>query len=107
MCSVTDLAGSKVTGSFQVIDQGAATQVNNLKTTVNSVNLAGGTQTSLNAELQAVLADVQANQPAPANADLQSFINHVKALKAGRQVDVTADTTVAQRRCLHSGRTGF
>jgi len=33
--------------------------------------------------LQAVLADVQANQPAPANADLQSFINHVKALKAG------------------------
>jgi hypothetical protein len=36
-------------------------------------------QSSLDTQLQTVRADLQANNPAQAESDLQGFINHVKA----------------------------
>ncbi len=84
-CSVTDPAGNNVTGSFQVVVQGAAAQVHALIKTVNSFHLEHGIQNSLDSQLQAVLADLHANQPRQARDDLRGFINHVKAL-AGKKL---------------------
>lgn len=51
-CTVTDPANNSASGSFQVVVNGATTQVSNLITTVNSFNFTKGIQTSLDVELQ-------------------------------------------------------
>jgi len=81
-CTVTDSddSNSPFGQSFTVTVKGAADQVNDLITLVNSFNLSlQGIQTSFDSQLQAVQADLAANNTAQACSDLTSFINHVKA----------------------------
>jgi hypothetical protein len=60
--------------------QGAAAQISNLITLVNSFNLSPkGIQTSFVSQLQTVQSDLAANNTAQACSDLTSLINHVNA----------------------------
>jgi uncharacterized protein (DUF697 family) len=87
-CTVTDPAGNSASGSFQVVVNGATSQVSSLVTTVNSFNLPHGIQNSFDSQLQAVQADLSANNTAQACSDLTSFINHARA-QSGKALTVS------------------
>lgn len=59
--------------------KGAATQVSDLISVVQGLPIAHGLKSSLLTQLQAVQADLQANNTAQACNDLTSFMNHVSA----------------------------
>ena len=87
-CSASDPAGNTATGSFVVHVKGAAEQISDLISLVNSFNLSPqGIQTSFDSQLQAVQADLAANNTAQACSDLTSFINHVNA-QSGKMLTV-------------------
>ena len=89
-CTVTDSddTPSTVSGSFQVVVKGAAEQISDLISLINSFNLSPqGIQTSFDSQLQAVQTDLAANNTAQACSDLTSFINHVKA-QSGKMLTV-------------------
>ena len=78
-CSASDPAGNSSSGSFQVVVKGAAAQVSDLITTVNSFHLAGGLQKSLDVKLNAALKAVKAGQTATACSDLSDFIGEAQS----------------------------
>ena len=86
-CTATDSddSNSPVRASFTVTVNGAATQVNELMATLNGLHLPGNTAKSFIGQLQAVQADISANNTAQACADLTGFINHVQA-QSGKQL---------------------
>jgi len=77
--SDSDDTPSSVSGTFTVTVEGAVNQVNDLISLVNSLPIAHGLNASLLDQLNAVQADLQANNTAQACLDLTSFINHVQA----------------------------
>jgi hypothetical protein len=89
-CTATDSddTNSPVTASFQVTVNGAATQVNELIATIQGFHLPGNTSKSYISQLQAVQADLSANNTARACLDLTSFINHVNA-QSGKGLTTT------------------
>ncbi len=87
-CTASDPAGNSTSGSFQVVVNGAATQINNLITTVNSFHLSKSLQTSLDNKLQDVLTAVNAGQTATACSDLTDFISHVQS-QSGKGLTVS------------------
>jgi hypothetical protein len=80
-CSARDAATPPdiTTGSFQVLIKGAAAQVSDLVTTVNSFHLATSLQTSLDNKLTDVLTALQAGQTTTACSELTDFIGHVQS----------------------------
>jgi hypothetical protein len=78
-CSASDPANNTATGSFQVVVQGAATQIGNLINLVNSFNLPSGLQTSLDGYLQTAQAKVNAGNINAACGNLTNFISLVNA----------------------------
>jgi hypothetical protein len=78
-CTASDPAGNSTSGSFQVVVNGAATQVTNLITTVNSFHLSKSLQTALDNKLQDVLKAINAGQTATACSELTDFIGHVQS----------------------------
>jgi hypothetical protein len=83
--SDSDDTNSPVSGSFQVLVNGAATQTSALIATVNSFHLAMSLQTALDAKLNAALKAVNAGQTATACSDLSDFIGQVQA-KIGKGI---------------------
>jgi HYR domain len=87
--SDSDDLNSPVSQSFTVTVNGAATQVNNTITLVNSFHLSpGGIQTSFDSQLQSVQTDLSNNNTAQACSDLTSFINHAQA-QSGKHLTVS------------------
>jgi hypothetical protein len=87
-CTATDADGFSTTGSFVVHVKGAAEQISDLISLVNSFHLSPqGIQTSFDSQLQAVQTDLAANNTAQACSDLTSFISHVKA-QSGKKLTV-------------------
>jgi hypothetical protein len=87
-CTATDPddTNSPVSTSFTVTVKGAAAQVGDLTSLVNSFHLRpSGAQGSFDVQLQAVQADLQASSTAHACSDLTIFINHAKA-QSGKQL---------------------
>ncbi|GCE19719.1 GH25 family lysozyme [Dictyobacter kobayashii] len=78
-CTASDPAGNTTAGSFQVVVKGAAEQISDLITLVNSFHLSMGLQTSLNAKLTAALSAVNAGNIPAACGSLTAFINQVNA----------------------------
>lgn len=88
-CTASDPSGNSASGSFQVVVKGAAAQVVDLISLVDSFHLSPqGIQTGFDSQLQAVQADLQANNIAQACSDLTSFINHVNA-QSGQHLTVS------------------
>lgn len=95
-CSASDPAGNTTTGSFQVVVNGAASQVNDLISLVNSFNLSPhGIQNSFDSQLQAVQADLAANNTAQACSDLASLIAHVNAQSGKHLTPAQANQLIA------------
>jgi hypothetical protein len=98
MCSVSDSddSNSPVSQGFSVTVNGAATQVSELISLVNSFHLSpGGIQTSFDSQLQAVQTDLTNNNTAQACSDLTSFISHAQA-QSGKHLSVSqADQMIA------------
>ena len=80
-CTATDSddTNSPVSAHFTVTVNGAATQTSNQITTIQSFHLPSNGATSFISQLQAVQADMSANNTAQACSDLTGFINHVQA----------------------------
>jgi hypothetical protein len=78
-CSASEPGSSTATGSFQVVVKGAAAQVGDLISLVDSFHLPVGIQDSFDTQLHAVLADLQASNTTEACGDLTGFINHAQA----------------------------
>ena len=89
-CTASDAASppDTTTGSFQVVVNGAAIQVSNLITTVNSFGLPADIQAGFDTQLQAVQTDLTNNNPAQACSDLTAFINHIQA-QSGKHLTVS------------------
>jgi hypothetical protein len=89
-CTVSDSddTPSSVSQSFTVMVNGAATQVSDLITTVNSFGLPADIQAGFDTPLQAVQTDLTNNNPAQACSDLTAFINNVQA-QSGKHLTVS------------------
>ena len=90
-CTATDQTGNTASGSFNVTVVGAAGQIANLVTLVESFNLRQGIENSLDAKLgaaQSALAAAQGGNLAAACNQMDAFINEVRA-QAGRSLTVT------------------
>jgi hypothetical protein len=89
-CTASDAASppDTTTGSFQVAVNGAATQISNLITTVNSFHLSKGLQDSLDVKLNAALKAVNAGQTATACSDLSDFIGQAQS-QSGKGLTVS------------------
>ncbi len=81
-CTVSDSddTNSPVSGSFQVVVNGAATQISNLITTVNGFHFKKAIQVTLDAELQTALNAVNQGKTRVACAALDVFNGEVKLL---------------------------
>jgi hypothetical protein len=92
-CTASDAASppDTTTGSFQVVVNGAATQVSDLITTVDSFGLPADIQAGFDTQLQAVQTDLTNNNPAQACSDLTAFINHVQA-QSGKHLTTSQAT---------------
>ena len=104
-CSASDAASppDTTTGSFQVVIKGAAAQVNDQISLVNSFNLSPtGIQTSFDSQLQAVQADLAANNTAQACSDLTSFVNHVNAQSGKKLTVAQANQLLAAAEQIHA-----
>jgi uncharacterized repeat protein (TIGR01451 family) len=81
-CTVTDSddTNSPVSRSFTVAVKGAAAQLSDLVTLVNSMGLGNGLQGSFDTQLGAVQTDLQqANNTKQSCNDLGAFISHIQA----------------------------
>ncbi|HEX9370628.1 MAG TPA: choice-of-anchor Q domain-containing protein [Roseiflexaceae bacterium] len=80
-CTASDAANppDMTTGSFQVLVKGAAAQVNDLITLVNSLHLSGSLQNALDNKLRDVLTAINAGQTATACSELTDFIGFVQS----------------------------
>ena len=87
-CSASEPGSNSSSGSFQVVVKGAAAQVTDLINLVNSFGLPADFQASFDTQLQAVLADLQANNTTQACSDLTAFSNHVQA-QSGKGLTVS------------------
>jgi HYR domain len=89
-CTVSDSGDtpSSVSQSFTVTVNGAATQVSDLISLVNSFGLPADIQAGFDTQLQAVQTDLTNNNPAQACSDLTAFINHVQA-QSGKHLTVS------------------
>ena len=89
-CTVSDSddTPSSVSQSFTVTVNGAATQVSDLISLVNSFGLPADIQAGFDTQLQAVQTDLTNNNPAQACSDLTAFINHVQA-QSGKHLTVS------------------
>jgi hypothetical protein len=89
-CTVSDSGDtpSAVSQSFTVTVNGAATQVSDLITTVNSMGLSSGLQNSLDVKLNAALKAVNAGQTATACSDLSDFIGQAQS-QSGKGLTVS------------------
>jgi len=103
-CTATDSddTNSPVSGSFQVVVKGAAAQVNDLITTVNSFHLPPDFQASFDTQLQAVQTDLTNNNTTQACHDLMAFINHAQS-QSGKGLTVSqADQLIAAAKQLQA-----
>jgi predicted outer membrane repeat protein len=89
-CSTTDTGDTpnSVSATFAVTVKGAVTQIEELNGHVGGLPIDHGLITSLDAQLRAALADLQANHTAPACGVLVAFINHVEA-QSGKGLTTT------------------
>jgi hypothetical protein len=89
-CTATDSddTNSPLSQSFTVTVNGAATQVSDLMTTVNSFHLSSSLQTSLDNKLQDVLTAMKAGQTATACSELTDFIGHIQS-QSGKGLTVS------------------
>jgi len=89
-CTASDAASppDTTTGSFQVVVNGAAAQVSDLMTTVNSMGLSSGLQNSLDVKLNAALKAVNAGQTSTACSDLSDFIGQAQS-QSGKGLTVS------------------
>jgi hypothetical protein len=96
-CTATDSddSNSPVSISFTVTVQGAAAQVNDLLTTVNSLGLDPDFQASFDAQLEAVQTDLENGDTTQACNDLQAFINHVQAQSGKHLTEAQAAQLIA------------
>jgi hypothetical protein len=69
---------------------------------VNSFHLNKGLQTSLDSQLQTILADLRARHTAQACRDLTSFINHVKAQLGKGLTRAQATTLLKEAAVIHT-----
>jgi hypothetical protein len=92
-CSASDAASPPdvTTGSFQVVVQGAAAQVSDLISLVNSFGLPADFQASFDTQLQAVQTDLTNSNTTQACRDLTAFLNHVQA-QSGKGLTVSQAT---------------
>jgi predicted outer membrane repeat protein len=86
-CTASDAddTPSAATGSFQVTVKGAAAQLADLLALVNGLPIAHGLKASLETQVHAVQADLQANNTTQACGDLGAFMHHVRA-QAGKKL---------------------
>jgi HYR domain len=77
--SDSDDTNSPVSGSFQVTVKGAATQVGDLSTTVNSFHLSSSLQNALDNKLKDTLTAINAGQTTTACSDLTDFSGYVQS----------------------------
>ena len=89
-CTASDAASppDTATGSFQVVVKGAAAQISDLISLVNSFHLSKSLQTGLDAKLQAALSAVNAGHTTAACSDLSAFISQVKT-QSGKGLTVS------------------
>jgi hypothetical protein len=78
-CAASDPFGNTSTGSFQVIVNGAAGQLTDLFSVVNSLELASGLTNSLISKLHDALSGFDAGKTARACGKLKDFISEVNA----------------------------
>jgi hypothetical protein len=71
-----------------VVVNGAATQVSDLMTTVNSMGLSSSLQNSLDVKLKAALKAVKAGQTATDCSDLSDFISEARS-QSGKGLTVS------------------
>jgi HYR domain len=90
-CTASDPSGNSSSGSFQVVVNGAATQISDLLSLVNSFGLPADIQAGFDTQLQAVQTDLTNNNPAQACSDLTAFINHVQA-QSGKHLTTSQAT---------------
>ena len=87
-CSASEPGSDTASGSFQVVVKGAAAQVTDLISLVNSFHLSKGLQDSLDVKLNAALKAVNAGQTATACSDLSDFIGQAQS-QSGKGLTVS------------------
>ena len=88
--------------SAELFSAGAAAQISDLITLVNSFNLSPGIQTSFDSQLQAVQAAIAASNTVRACSSLTSFINYVKAQSGKVLTMAQADQLLAAAKQLQA-----
>src|SRR5438445_10073392 len=78
-CTAKDPAGNTSSGSFQVVVKGAAAQISDLITTVNSDHLSSSLQTALDNKLNDALKAINAGQTTTACSELTDFSGYVQS----------------------------
>ena len=97
-CTATDAAGNEAEASFSVTVKGAATQIDDLRDQIESLNLKQGIENSLDAKLRAIqeaLDAAAAGDVATACNKLDSFINEVRAQSGKAIAAADADALIA------------
>jgi outer membrane protein assembly factor BamB len=84
-CTAVDEAGNSAAGDFKVTVRGAAEQLGALVTTVRSLGLPQGVETSLLAQLQTALDAFRRGSPGAACNSLNAFDQHVRA-QSGKKI---------------------
>jgi hypothetical protein len=88
-CTATDSSGNTASGSFTVTVKGATDQISDIKELVTSLpGLPAGTNTSLQAKLNAALSAANGGDTVSACTALNDFISQVRAQQGKKKISV-------------------
>jgi N-acetylneuraminic acid mutarotase len=104
-CTATDAAGNIASGSFPVLVQAAAAQVDSLIATVHGFNLAQGIENSLDAKLQNVFSALNAAKSGNAGSvcgQMGAFINETTAQSGKKLTLAQANQLIARAQQIEA-----
>jgi len=103
-CTATDAAGNSASGSFTVTVNGPAAQAENLTTLVESLNLGGGTSTSLTSKLDNAIDLFATGSTTTACNVVNAFVNQVKAQSGKKLTSDQADQIIADAERIRAAQ---
>jgi arabinogalactan endo-1,4-beta-galactosidase len=93
-CTARDASGNTSTASFQITVKGASTQIEDLISLVQGLNLSNGLTNSLVNKLENSHASLDKGNTNAACNQLSSFVNEVEAKRGKELTDAQADQLV-------------
>ncbi|HXH42086.1 MAG TPA: FG-GAP-like repeat-containing protein, partial [Thermoanaerobaculia bacterium] len=94
-CTASDAAGNSSVGSFTITVNGPSAQASNLITLVQSLNLNGGTGTSLTTTLTNAINSFASGNTTSACNQIDAFISQVQAQSGKKLTTAQADQLIA------------